>query len=388
MSNFIITWQIATACMVLGGCAVMGYYLYAFNNQNEYYDRAQYTGVNFTFSPKAHPEPAIRAALARRIVQELEQDPSIDNVALTNEYYNSTSGDSRAWIEGVDYASENDVPLVCRRIVSPGYFAATNIPILIGRGFDDNDGLEHPVAVVTEEFARRYYGSTDALGCRFRFGRDWQQYTIVGIVPDVFRNRFFPDRPTGVFVPYACENWMDMILIAKTGNLSAADAERRITEILGSLDPRLSIAQVTPLDHMHSLYQGGTIISFVFMLFSVCGVAALIMAAAGLFGIISFQVNIRRLEIGIRMALGESPSGAVMLIMRRGLMCVTAGLLLGSVGTYLIRYIIASSDAEMPENPWLYVAGLAIMLSISLASMFLPAAKAASEDPCKALHEN
>jgi predicted permease len=388
MSNFIIVWQIATACVVLGGGAMMGYMLYAFRHQIDRYDPSEYICVNFSFSPNAHSEVATRNSLAMKLVRRVESDPDFSNVALSNELYNSNSrGNARAWIEGKTYASENEVPLVNQHIVTPGYFAATNIPILYGRDFTEKDDAAMPVAVVTDIFAKKYYGTMDVLGKRFKTSENGNYMTIVGIVPDTFTNKYFKDNATGFYVPYAAQAWMDMVLLAKTRGDPSAHIDS-IVKLIGSVDNRLIISDRMSMKDLQDSYQGGTYLSFLFTLFGICSIAALIMSAAGLFGIISFSVNMRRLEIGIRMAIGEVPMGAVMLIVKRGVICMTVGMIIGILGLLILRHFLLGGFGAMPESVTIYCLAECIVIVISAFALLVPAVHAAFNDPFKALHEN
>jgi putative ABC transport system permease protein len=388
MSNLIIVWQIATACVVLGGGAMMSYLLYAFRHQEDRYNPSEYACINFSFSPAAHPDAAERSRMAMKIVHHIESEPDFCNVALTNELFsNNARGDTKVWIEGRETAGDNDVPIVCKRIVTPGYFEAIHLPILLGRDFTEKDDTSFPVAIITDAFAKKYYGTSDALGKRFRTSENGGFLTIVGIVPDNFNNTYYHENATGFYIPYASEAWMDILLIAKTRGAPAARIDS-LVQSLGTIDSSLIIAYSSTLDDVQDRYRGGTFISFLFTLFGICSIAALVMAAAGLFGIISLSVNMRRLEIGIRMAVGESPAGAVLRIVRRGAICAAIGLLVGLPGILLLRHALKSGSRVIPESLPVYFSALALLLSIIALALLIPAISAAYKNPFQALREN
>ena len=266
--------------------------------------------------------------------------------------------------------------------VGAGYFETMGIPLVRGRGFVESDRAgAPPVAVVNEAFARRFWPGGDAIGRRFTSGRGGER-TIVGVAKDG-KYRSLGEAPEPHFYePFAQAYSPDMTLLVR----SAADPRALLPTLTGeilALDPELPIEASTVPEHVAYALLPQRIGATVLGIFG--GVAA-VLAAFGLYGVMSYLVGQRTAEIGLRMALGARAGDVRRLVMRRALGLTFTGVglgLLGAVGaTRMLGAFLVDVSATDPAT---LAAVVALFTVVATLASWLPARRAAAVDPMQAL---
>jgi len=288
-------------------------------------------------------------------------------------------------------------------LISADYFWTMGIPLLKGRPFSDRDtGGGPPVAIVSERLARRYFGDGNPLGRRVKLEERspmaccaaagpvegvWRE--IVGVVADV-RQASLDDAPAmTIYRPYSQIVEHDMFLMVRAR--SSADAGRIAAQLRGRLlavDPRKVWAEVRP---MRDVIDGSESIGrrrFVLTLLAIFAGIALMLAAVGTYGVMSYAVAERTREIGIRMALGASAPTVLKDVLGDALRVTLAGLAIGAVTAYfLTRFIAALLFGISAVDPLTYVAVSVVLGAVSLLASYVPARRALRIDPLIALRE-
>jgi putative ABC transport system permease protein len=280
-------------------------------------------------------------------------------------------------------------------MVTPDYFKTFGIPIQRGRAFTEQDAAGAPrVAIVNDAFVRQYLAGLDPLKTRLQIEQllpgetrlgptiEWQ---IVGVYPAV-RNR----GPRGDFpeidVPFAQSPWPGAMLGLRTMSRDPESVRNAIAAIVQKLDPDLPIADVRTMEQL--VYERLAFDRFQAVLFGAFAGVALVLAALGIYGVMSFTVVQRTHEIGLRMALGAGRDQVLRQILREGLATALVGIAIGSVGAYLVgrgmRGMLFGVDAIDPLA-FSIVSGL--LLGASILACFIPAMRAASVDPMTALRD-
>lgn len=236
-------------------------------------------------------------------------------------------------VAGYAYARDDDYPLIREGIVTPGYFQTFQARILRGREFTDRDQPgQQMVALVNETFARRFFGAADPIGRQIKKGRadskePW--LTIVGLVPDMLMQGFgnATESPAGYYIPIAQSDVAFSVNIAvRTGGGTAGTAPA-LRAAVASLDPDHALYDVRS---MQAVVDQQTMFYSVFgTFFFAFGCSGLFLAAAGLYGVMSFAVTQRTREFGIRSALGARGNQLVLLVMRKAIVQSVIGLTLG-----------------------------------------------------------
>ncbi len=270
--------------------------------------------------------------------------------------------------------------------VAPGYFAASGTPLRTGRDFSVEDDSAAPrVAVVSEALARSYWPGGSAVGHRLRLGAAGATpVEIVGVVADVKVRQLTEPPHLMVYLPLAQDYVPAMTLLVRTRGepLALAGAVR---EVVRSLDPDVPVADVKSFE---MLLEGRALLfaRFAAILSAALGGLALVLAVIGLYGLVSFGVSQRQKELGIRVALGADAGAIIGLVVRGGMRLALTGSLIGlglALGsTRLARGLLYGVS---PTDP-LVLAGIpALLLVVTLAACWIPARRAARNDPVAAL---
>lgn len=373
------------------------------------YDTSALLSARMALMEGAYPTPEARKLFFDRLLRELRTSPEFEGVALTNRRQMVFSGNGPIEIEGRAYKLDSDRPNANFEQVSEGYFDTLGAKILEGRDFqtDDTD-MKLPVAIVNAAFAEKYYGRESALGRRFRtvgnngalFG-PWR--TIVGVVATTRMQAPF-NQPnvddTGFYVPYFSSVFGPVlpgpvtqqfatVLVRPRGGASRAHAVATpLQHEVNKVDPNLPLYFVgTPKEGQDSFIAANRIIA---TMFSVFGAVAVILASVGLYGVMSFSVNQRTQEFGIRMALGADNRRILRMVLSQGAVQLVIGLSLGLALALTISLVgrdgIANALFQVsPRDPLTYSLVTLLLATVAFIATIVPARRATRVDPMIAL---
>jgi predicted permease len=260
------------------------------------------------------------------------------------------------------------------RIATSGYFAAMQIPLLRGRIFDDRTDPPK-TAVITEETARRLWPGEDPVGKRFERRNRQDVFTIVGVVGNV--RTAGPDRepPLMVYTPLS-----DQVLGGLTIVIRTTQTEPAIGQIVRSIDKTISVSRIRKMDEV--LSTAFAVRRFQLQLFAAFAAVALLLAAIGIYGVVTSSVAQRQKEIGIRLALGADMRAIAALVLMEGLKPVLAGMAAGLLGAVALAQTIRSLLFNIAPLDFLsYASGLAVLLAAALAACCIPLRAAIRVDP-------
>ena len=327
-----------------------------------------------------------RQALARQLRTELSALPGVTGAAASvGAPYAGFYTANQVFVPGLPPQPDGGYPVAQWRSVTPGYFQALDIPLLRGRAFTDEDGADAAAAVVVSRaFVEQFWPGGDALGQEVRFGGpDGDPRTVVGVVGDV-RDAALDEapRPT-LFLPYQQIPWVHQTWLIETSGRPAAVA-RAVHATIHRLAPGVPIPEVAPL--AANLAGARTNPRFQALLMGAFALAALTLAASGIYGLMAFAVARRRREIGVRMALGARPRAVVALVARQGATLVATGLVVGLAGAWLLAHSLGDLLYRTPPSDGVaFGAALALLAVVGLLAAYLPARRAAAIDPTVAL---
>ena len=290
-------------------------------------------------------------------------------------------------IEGRLLANPEEAPSADRYAIFPGYLQAMRIPILRGRGFTtEDDGRHPPVALVNEAFQRLSWAGEDPIGKRIQVGGPDQPWrTIVGVVGNVHHTGL--DQPPQAQAYFPEVQWqfadasMDLVVRTRGDPIALA---RPVEAAIRSTDSTLPILNIAAMEDVIS----GTAQQrrFVMVLFQIFSVVALLLAAAGIYGVLAGSVAERTREIGIRSALGASRSGLLGLILRQGLVLSAFGLGVGSAGALLLsRFLQKLLFGIEPQDPLTFASVVAVLSLVALLACWIPARRATRISPLETL---
>jgi predicted permease len=268
--------------------------------------------------------------------------------------------------------------------VSPDYFKTVGIPLLSGRGFTDRDTKDAPqVAVITETAARRLFGTDSVIGARFGYDTP-ANLTVVGLVRDVRANSLREAPPPLILRPLAQgpREYITSFEARVTGKPQNVIAGLR--NAVASVDRNLPVRDVVVVEDL--IERGLTRERLVARLAGSFGILALLLAAIGLYGVISYSVARRTNEMGVRLALGASPAGVSWVVLRDSLGTIVTGLLIGLVLWFpLLGLTKRLVYGLSPHDPLTLATGAALLLAVGFVAALLPALRAARIDPIEAI---
>lgn len=288
-------------------------------------------------------------------------------------------------IEGHPDPGPDNTPGANYTVACPNYFRALGVPVLKGREFTQQDSLGAPaVIVINEAMAHKYWPDEDPVGKAIRLGgMDGPRLTIVGIVGDVHHNGLDePARPQ-FFRPYPQAGWPVMSVVVKTAGAPASYTPA-IKKALAEVEPDRPVSDVMPMQDIVQDSVG----SRRFPAFVLSGFAclALLLAAVGIVGVVSYSVAQRTQEIGIRMALGACKSDVLKLILSGSMAWVFVGIAVGAAASLgLTRLLGTLLYGVKPGNPAVLASVSLILVSVALLASYLPARRAAKVEPVVAL---
>jgi predicted permease len=271
------------------------------------------------------------------------------------------------------------------RSVDPGYFAAMQIPIVRGRSFLPNQRLKDAnVAIVTPAFVREFFPNTDPLGKHIDDGNfdDPHKFEIVGVAADTLEDVSRPAQPTMYFPLYGgSESYARLAVRTKS---DAASFALPIQKIIAQMDRDLPVSDILTMDQI--VGKSTLDASFDALLLTVLATLSLILAAVGLFGVLSYIVTQRRSEIGIRMALGEQRGQVLGLMLVDGLRPAIYGLVLGLIASAgAVKLIRSMLYGSKPVDSVVFVAVAVALLLVAALACAVPAWRASRLDPMEAL---
>src|SRR5262245_22109494 len=281
-------------------------------------------------------------------------------------------------------AEAHSWPEISVRRVSPSYFDTVGLGLVRGRLFTDGDNTAAtPVALINAAAARRFFSDREAIGARIRF---WgSARTIVGIVGDEKFHGLTEASPIAVYTPLAqapSANGAGVLLVRTTGEPQAF--AQAVTGAIHDVDRGLAVFAVEPLQLTLSRSVGQR--RFTMLLLGLFATVALVLAAIGIHGVLSYAVTQRRKEIGIRMALGARSSDLVALVVRQGVTLTALGLAGGLAGAFVLtRFLSTRLFGVTPTDPGTFATVAAVLFIVALAATLVPARRAASVDPIVSL---
>ena len=272
--------------------------------------------------------------------------------------------------------------------VSPGYFGAMGMPLQRGRGFVAGDREGAPaVAILNETLAQQMWPGEDALGKVFNFGgREGPPTTVVGLVRNAKYRSVGEDPVPMVFLPFAQQSSRSVSLVLRMAP-GAPDPQRGLREAVRALDPALPIVRIAPLEQVIGVALLPNRIALgLAVLF---GATGLLLAAVGLYGVLSFMVSRRRREIGIRMALGAAAQNVRRLVLGDGLKLVVIGLSIGLLSATLVTRLLRSFlFGVSPLDPFTYASIALLFGAVGVAACLVPMRRALRTEPLEVLRHD
>ena len=332
-------------------------------------------------------DQAKRRGFVGEVVRKLNALPGVRSAAATNFLpLSGFWGTSEFLLRGQTLAKGAQAPEADNRVITPGYLHTMNIPLLRGRNFTDADRAgTQQVVIVNQTFATQFFKGKDPVGEDLNLGGadkpDW--WHIVGVVGDV--KAFGQDQPThpDIYKPFEQEPFPIVAFTLRT-ETDPATMLKAAEQTLWSVDPDLPVFKAIPMDTLAG--QSLAVRRASSVLVSAFAVLALVLACIGIYGVMAYAVTQRTQEIGVRMALGAQRADVLRLIMAFGFRLTCIGVLIGLIGALVSTRLLSGLLFEVSAtNPLLLTLPAALLIAVTVLAAYLPARRAASIDPMRAL---
>jgi predicted permease len=335
------------------------------------------------FDRTHYPNPDQRKLTQQQLIDKLRALPGVQNVGLFSELPFSDERRIGFRIEGDDpnqfHQADNDM-------VSNDYFRAMGISLLRGRTFTDQDRKNTtPVAVINEAMARQYWPGEDAIGKRILWGGR-PAFTIVGVVNNVKLYGLDAEAGPGIYMSvFQVESGISFqTVFAVRGPGDPVSLIPAVRKEIWSVDKELPIYDVSTMKDV--IAESLAHRRFTLRLLSTFAAIALLLAAVGLYGVISYSVTQRTQELGVRMALGATPSDLLRLVVGSGTRLAAVGIGSGMVAAFVLtRFMSSMLFGVRPEDPLTFITVSLLLLFVILLASYVPARRAAKVDPMVAL---
>jgi predicted permease len=339
-----------------------------------------------------YPTPPQRAEFVRHTVERLGSLPGVMKVGMTSSLplsYPIGFERPRVGVEGRSVAPGDEQPSVSLASVTPGYFETLEIPLVQGRHFSATDNASAPaVAIVNRAFVRRFFPDVEPLGKRLTFGfaRAPLPHEIVGIVGDVRHEDLQSAPEPMVYVSHAQASTGAIHFVVRT-NSDPALMERAVRAELRAINGSMPLSGVTTMEGQlsESLRQR----RFQLGLLAAFSVTALLLAAIGIYGVMSRTTSERTHEIGLRLAVGATASEVRWMVLRNGGRLAALGVVIGAAGALVLtRYMSGMLFGITPLDPITYLGAGVVLLAAAVLATWLPAWRASAVDPVVALRND
>lgn len=399
LRSSLIVGEVALSVLLIIGAGLLIKSLWALTQVNPGFSSDKILAVQVYPNQSAYPERAERIAFYDELLRRSRSIAGVSDVAASNTL--PLSGEYSALpVEMENHPivpSENLAPMLWAEAITPEYLTVMHIPLLRGRGFSQADGENSDkVVLVSASTAQQFWPGEDPVGKHLRPVWDQQWRTVVGVVGDVYQSDLSHKLPDGVsgafYMPYPQSVGLDrqlpatMNLILRT-TLDSPGVANEVRQLVASLNPNIPVSEVRTLEAAVSKSLSPSR-ALMWLFVSFAG-TALILAAVGTYGVVSYTTAQRTYEMGVRVALGATRMGIFNLVMRQSLKLVIAGLALGVVASLALTQMMTSFlYGVTPTDPTTFIAVGLLLIVVALLAGYFPARRAMKVDPVIALrHE-
>jgi predicted permease len=386
--NMLVVAQVSLAVILLVGASLLIESMIHLTRQSPGFDPNNVLAFNLDLPDARYGKPEQSAAFFRDLLTRVRAVPGVQSASgvlplpMSDDIIRTSFE-----IEGRPVAKSEE-PRVHFRIVAQDYIKTMHIPLVAGRDLTPHDERNsNPVVLINETLARRYFPNENPVGKHIKPGvadtGPEKMREIVGVVGDVHHLNLWQSTDPECYVPYdqAALGQMSIVVRAQGEPMNLLSA---IREQVRAIDTELPIYKARDMrDYVQASVAQR---KFTSTLVSVFAAAGLLLATVGLFGLISYSVEQRRNEIGIRVAVGAERSDIIRMVLRSGITLALAGVLVGLAGTLALSSVLKSQlFGVSATDPFTFIGVALSLVAVATAACYIPAWRAANADPLVAL---
>ncbi len=388
-SALVIT-EIAVAMLLLVGAGLLVRSLFQVQQLDAGFNAHGLMSAALSLPPTIYKSDEQQAAFFAGVEDQLKNSTGVVSAAFADSLPFSNAGGSASFgIKGRTAAPNDPGPHGNIHEISPDYFTTLGIPLVRGRFFAPQDRLKtEPVAIVDETLARTYWPNEDPVGQQINFFGTSPWMTIVGLVKHAKTSSLEADNKEGFFyLPIAQVPQNMAALVVRTNNARPESMTATMQAAVHAIDPNEPLYDLKTMDQRIDASLTGR--RFLVVLLSIFAGLALLLAAVGLYGVISYSVRMRTRELGIRMALGAQRTDILRMILGTGMQLAAIGLVLGLAATLVVGRVLSSLLYRVSLlNPLTLFVTAFLLASTVLFACYVPARRAAALEPMRTLRED
>jgi len=324
-----------------------------------------------------------------QVLEKLSAVPGVTDAGIINNLPLDSGPTTGFRVEGRPITTPDKWPMVNYRTVSPNYFRAMSIPVVQGRAYTDRDNLSAPlVMIINQQTAREIFPDENPIGKRITFGNTDQNkqpvwFEIVGVVADVRSLELREESQAEIYFSSLQDYWPAMSLVVRS-TVEPSSLAGSVRQVVNEVDKSVPVSEVKTMEHVVS--ESITQPRFNLFLLGLFGTVAMLLSAAGIYGVTAYTVTQRTHELGIRLALGAQVGDVLKMILGQGMAVIGVGLVLGLVAAFALMRLLRSLLFGVGENdPLTFVAITLVLLIVALIACYIPARRATKVDPLEAL---
>jgi putative ABC transport system permease protein len=385
----LIVGEVALSVVLLAGAGLLFRSFLRLQSVKTGFDSEQVLTARLTPSGTNFKNQADYDKFYMQVIEKISAVPGVLKAGLINTLPLDKGPTTGFRVEGRPILTPDKWPSVNYRAVSPDYFRAMGIPVLQGRIYTDRDNTGAPlVMIINEQTAHEIFPDENPVGKRITFGNTDQNrqpvwFEIVGVVANVRSLELREESQSEIYFSSLQDYWPAMSLVVRS-TVEPASLAAAVRQAVNEVDKSVPVSQVRPMDKVVS--ESITQPRFNLFLLALFSTVAMLLSAAGIYGVTAYTVSQRTHELGIRIALGAQVGDVLKMILGQGMAVIGVGLLLGLAAAFGLMRLLRSLLFGVGENdPLTFVAITIVLVIVALIACYIPARRATKVDPLEAL---
>ncbi len=387
--NLLVIGEVAVSFILLIGAGLLINSFLHLRNLDPGFSADHLLTMRVDLSELKYPDGERRSAFFDEVLRRIRALPGVQSTAAAGNLPLTYNGDSMSIaVEGIPDPPPAQWPDVIYRAIGPGYFTTMGIPMVRGRDFTDQDRADSKkVVVISEKTAQRYWPGQDPIGKRLKPGATtsdipWRE--VIGVVKDVRQNDFIAEPKMQMYFSHGQLKELAANSLVVRTSVEPMSLATSVRNAIWAVDKDQPVANIDTMDHIVS--EAIARQRFSMLLLGVFAGLALVLAAVGIYGVMSYSVAQRRHEIGIRIALGAQRADVLRMTMKQGLKLVALGLLIGLASAFVLTRVMASLLFGISAtDPATFASICVVLLGVAALANYIPALRATKIDPIVAL---
>jgi putative ABC transport system permease protein len=388
LCNILVVAEVAVSFILLIGAGLLINSFMHLRNLNPGFRVDHVLTVKVELSETKYPDTEHRAAFFNELTRKVQNLSDVESVAVGNNLPFTYNGDSMSIaVEGIPDPPPDQWPDVVYRVIGPNYFKTMGIPFVAGRDFTEQDnGQGQSVVIVTEKTARHYWPGQSPIGKRLKPGSTSSQSpwrVVVGVVKDVRQNDFVAEPKMQMYMPHAQVRSPANALLVRT-KVDPLSLAIPVRNQIWEIDKDQPVSDMRTMEEIVT----NTVARqrFSMLLLGVFAGLALVLAAVGIYGVMSYSIAQRTREIGIRMALGAQRSDVLKMTVGHGLRLVLTGVAIGLAAAFVLTRVMSTLlFGVTPTDALTFLSVSIVLVSVAVLASYIPAVRATRVDPMFAL---